>query len=175
MVVAFITLSSLAQKATPKSIYDYKVRTVEGETYDFSQLKGKKVMIVNTASRCGYTKQYDGLQELYAKYGPDKFVLIAFPANDFMRQEPGSNEEIKNFCEVNFGVTFPLMAKIHVKGEEMHPLYEWLTKKKLNGVMNSKVKWNFQKYLIDENGKIVKVIDPATKPSDREITDWLQQ
>ncbi|MBN1387330.1 MAG: glutathione peroxidase, partial [Bacteroidales bacterium] len=138
--------------AQQPSIYDFTVKTLEGEDFSFSELKGKKVMIVNTASKCGLTPQYEELQELWEHYGGDDFLIIGFPANNFMNQEPGSNEEIKEFCTRNYGVTFPMMSKISVKGKDMHPVYQWLTSRELNGYEDSEVQWNFQKYLIDENG-----------------------
>lgn len=157
-----------------KSFYDFKVKTLEGEEFSLSELKGKKVMVVNTASKCGLTGQYEQLEAIYKKYGNDKFVIVGFPANNFMGQEPGSADEIREFCTQNYGVTFPMMAKISVKGDDMAPLYQWLTQKEKNGVEDSKVQWNFQKYLIDEQGKLVKVIAPKTKPDDREILDWIE-
>ncbi len=168
----FIATTINAQDV-PKSIYDFKVKTIDGKEFDFSSLKGKKVMIVNTASKCGNTPQYSDLEKLYKQYGGDKFVIIGFPANNFMHQEPGSDAEIKNFCTMNYGVTFPMMSKISVKGDSIHPLYLWLTKKQYNGVSDAVVKWNFQKFLIDENGNWVKTIAPRTKPYDPEIIDWL--
>lgn len=158
---------------THKRFHDFVVETINGEKLDFSTLKGKKVMVVNTASKCGFTKQYDGLQELYETYGPDKFTIIGFPANNFANQEPGTNEEIQEFCRVNYGVTFPMMAKISVKGDDQHPVYQWLTQKELNGVKDSKVRWNFQKYLIDEEGQLVDVVSTQTKPSSKKIVNWI--
>lgn len=155
------------------SIYDFKVKTLEGDDFDFATLKGKKVMIVNTASKCGLTPQYEQLEALYQKYGGDSFVIIGFPANNFMKQEPGSAAEIREFCTKNYGVTFPMMDKISVKGDDMHPLYQWLTQKEKNGVEDSDVKWNFQKYLIGKNGQLEKVIKPGTKPDDEEIVNWI--
>ncbi len=171
-MLMFMTSVTLLNAQNP-SIYDFTVLTLEGEDFSFSQLKGKKVMIVNTASKCGFTPQYEELQELWEHYGGDGFIIIGFPANNFMKQEPGSNEDIKEFCTRNYGVTFPMMSKISVKGDDMHPVYKWLTTKDLNGVEDSKVQWNFQKYLIDENGKLFKVIKPRTKPTDPEILNWL--
>lgn len=156
-----------------KSFYDYTVKDIKGEDFPLSQLKGKKVLVVNTASKCGFTPQYEGLQELYEKYGGDNFVIIGFPANNFARQEPGTDSEIEQFCKVNYGVTFPMMSKISVKGPEMHPLYKWLTKKRLNGVEDSKVKWNFQKYMIDENGNLVGHFSTQTKPDNQKLVDWI--
>ncbi len=135
--------------------------------------KVKKVMVVNTASKCGFTPQYADLEKIYKQYGGNNFVIIGFPANNFAQQEPGTNSEIKSFCEKNYGVTFPMMSKISVKGNDMAPLYKWLTSKQLNGKMDSEVKWNFQKYLIDENGSLVKVIYSKEKPDSDEITSWI--
>ncbi len=156
------------------SFYDYKVKTIDGDNFDMASLRGKKVLVVNTASKCGYTPQYEGLEDLYEKYKNDDFVIIGFPANNFMKQEPGTNEEIKEFCTKNYGVTFPMMAKISVKGDDIEPIYKWLTKEDLNGVMDSKVKWNFQKYLIDENGNLVDVIYSKEKPMSDKITSWIE-
>jgi glutathione peroxidase len=166
-------MAMTAYSETYKSLHDFKVTSLEGEEFDMSQLKGKKVLIVNTASKCGFTPQYEGLQELYEKYGGDDFVIIGFPANNFLRQEPGSNEEIREFCTINYGVTFPMMAKISVKGKDIHPLYQWLTQKELNGFMDSNVKWNFQKYLVDEEGKLAGMLAPKTKPLSDEIVSWI--
>jgi glutathione peroxidase len=154
--------------------YSFKVKTLEGGDFDFASLKGKKVMIVNTASKCGYTPQYADLEELYQQYG-DKLVILGFPANNFMNQEPGSASEIRQFCTENYGVTFQMMDKISVKGNDMHPLYKWLTSKEKNGVMDSEVKWNFQKYLIDENGKLVDVLYSKEKPGSEKVIAWLSK
>lgn len=156
-----------------KSFYDFKVTTIDGDEFDLSTLKGKKVMVVNTASKCGLTPQYKDLETLYKKYGGDKFVIIGFPANNFMGQEPGSNEDIKEFCSKNYGVSFPMMSKISVKGKDIAPLYEWLTQKSQNGVKDSEVQWNFQKYLIDEKGNLVDVIPPKEKPDSEKVTSWI--
>ena len=155
------------------SLHQFTVEALEGESFDFSTLKGKKIMVVNTASKCGLTPQYKDLQALYEEYGSDKFVIVGFPANNFMSQEPGSNEEIAAFCERNYGVTFPMMAKIDVKGKDIHPVYSFLTQKEKNGVMDSKVSWNFQKYLVNEEGVVEKVISPRTSPKDEEIIAWI--
>jgi glutathione peroxidase len=157
-----------------KSVHQFKVEDINGESFDFSTLKGKKVMIVNTASKCGLTPQYEQLESIYKKYKDKNFVIVGFPANDFMKQEPGSNEEIGTFCQKNYGVTFPMMSKISVKGNDMAPIYKFLTSKEFNGLEDSKVKWNFQKYLLDQEGKLVKVIDPSTKPDDAEIIKWIE-
>lgn len=155
------------------SIYDFKVKALDGSVFDFASLKGKKIMVVNTASKCGLTPQYKALQEIYKKYGAERFVIVGFPANNFMEQEPGSAHEIQSFCQINYGVTFPMMAKISVKGSDMAPLYQWLTQKKKNGVEESEVKWNFQKYLINEQGQLEKVIFPSTPPDDPEVIKWI--
>lgn len=155
--------------ATTMSFYDLSAKTIDGEDFSFSDLKGKRVLIVNTASECGYTPQYEPLQELYDNYGGDEFTIIGFPANNFGSQEPGSDEQIKTFCTQNFGVTFPMMSKIDVKGENMHPVYAWLTSKDLNGVDNAEVEWNFNKFLIDEEGYWVAKYASSTSPVDEEI------
>jgi glutathione peroxidase len=155
------------------NFYDFKVKTLEGKSFDFSTLKGKKVMIVNTASKCGYTPQYKDLEELYSQYGGNDFVIIGFPANNFASQEPGTATEIRKFCTENYGVTFPMMEKISVKGDDMAPLYQWLTSKAKNGVMDSEVKWNFQKYLINEKGQLVDVIYSKEKPTSEKVTAWV--
>lgn len=156
------------------SLHDFKVKDIEGSDFDLSQLKGKKVLVVNTASKCGLTPQYELLQKLYNEYGGDEFTIIGFPANNFNEQEPGSNEEIAEFCERNYGVTFPMMSKISVKGDDMHPLYQWLTQKEKNGVSDSEVSWNFQKYMIDEEGHLVDYAEPKTKPNDEKIVNWVK-
>ncbi|MCH8535438.1 MAG: glutathione peroxidase [Flavobacteriaceae bacterium] len=160
-------------KTMSKSIHQFKVTDLSGEEFEFSSLKGKKVMIVNTASKCGLTPQYKDLQSLYENHENKNFVIIGFPANNFMGQEPGSDEEIASFCEQNYGVTFPMMSKISVKGNDQHEVYEFLTQKSKNGFEDSKVEWNFQKYLINENGELEKVISPRTNPQDQEILDWI--
>lgn len=172
LVVALV-LCSLVINAQ-KSFYDFTVKSLEGEEFALSQLKGKKVLVVNTASKCGLTGQYEQLEAIYKKYGGDDFVIVGFPANNFLKQEPGNAEEIREFCTLNYGVTFPMMAKISVKGDDMAPIYQWLTQKEKNGFEDSKVKWNFQKYLIDEQGKLVKVIPPKTLPDSDEILNWIE-
>lgn len=161
------------QTTMKQSIYTFKVEDLEGKEFDFASLKGKKIMVVNTASKCGLTPQYKDLQALYEEYKDKGLVIIGFPANDFLKQEPGTNEEIGAFCEKNYGVTFPMMSKISVKGKEMHPLYQFLTQKSKNGLQDSEVEWNFQKYLLNEKGELEKVISPRTSPKDQEILNWL--
>lgn len=158
-----------------KTIYDYKVEDINGNEFDFSSLKGKKILIVNTASKCGFTPQYDGLEALYQKYKDDNFIIIGFPSNNFGQQEPGSNEEIAEFCKINYGVTFPMMGKISVKGDSIAPIYQFLTKKELNDKKSSSVKWNFQKYLINEDGTLYDYFYSITKPESKKITKWIEQ
>lgn len=154
--------------------YSFVVKTIDGKDFNLSSLKGKKVMVVNTASKCGLTPQYEQLEELYKTYGGDNFVIIGFPANNFANQEPGSNADIMEFCEKNYGVSFPMMEKVSVKGDDICPLYKWLTHKSLNGEMDSEVAWNFQKYLIDEEGRLVDVVKPKVKPDDVRIVGWIK-
>ncbi|PID26580.1 MAG: glutathione peroxidase [Candidatus Cloacimonadota bacterium] len=158
----------------PKTpIYDIAVKNIDGKELNLKQFKGKKILFVNVASKCGFTKQYEGLEKLYKKY-KDKLVIIGFPCNQFGGQEPGNAEEIKSFCSINYGVSFPIAEKIDVKGEKQHPVYQWLTQKEKNGVENSSVKWNFQKYLVDENGNYIDFWYSLTKPMSKKITTHLK-
>lgn len=156
------------------SIHQLVATDIKGETFDFSTLKGKKVMIVNTASQCGLTPQYEKLQELHETYKDSNLVLIGFPSNDFMGQEPGSNDDISKFCVDNYGVSFKMMGKIIVKGDDKHDVYHFLTDKSWNQKMDSQVEWNFQKYLLNEDGELEKVVSPQTSPLDKEIIDWIE-
>ncbi len=158
-----------------QTIYQFEVEDITGKAFPLSNLQGKKVMIVNTASKCGLTPQYKELEALYQQYKDKDFIIIGFPANNFLKQEPGTNEEIASFCQVNYGVSFPMMSKISVKGKDMHPLYQFLTQKSKNGVMDSKVSWNFQKYLIGKDGHLEKVIAPKTLPNDTEVIEWINK
>jgi glutathione peroxidase len=173
ILLAAIIISGLAFKQATQSFYDLKAKTIDGKDFNFSDLKGKKVLIVNTASKCGYTPQYEELEKLYEKYKDKNFVIIGFPANNFMKQEPGTNSEIEEFCKKNYGVTFQMMEKISVKGDDMHAVYKWLTQKALNGNMDSSVKWNFQKYMIDEKGNLVDVAYSNEKPLGSKIEQWV--
>ena len=157
---------------TSKTIYHFKVASLDGGTINFSDFKGKKILIVNTASECGYTPQYKDLQELYEKY-KDKLVIVGFPTNNFGGQEPGSNEEIKSFCQKNYGVSFPMAAKISVKGDDTAPIYKWLTNKEENGILDATIKWNFNKFLLDENGHMIAYFPIKVKPMSEEITSKL--
>ncbi len=173
IIFSLILIASIA--FGQKSFYDFKVTDIDGKDFNLASLKGKKVLVVNTASKCGLTPQYKQLQELFQLYGGEKFTIIGFPANNFMKQEPGTNSEIAEFCEKNYGVTFTMMSKISVKGDDIHPLYQWLTQKSQNGVLDSEVKWNFQKYLIDESGKLVDMVEPKVKPDDEKIVSWIKK
>ncbi len=173
LILLSIIMSLSSFIVAQQSFYDFEVTTIDGQPFKLASLKGKKVMVVNVASKCGLTPQYEQLQKVHELYGSNNFAIIGFPANNFLSQEPGSNDEIKTFCEQNYGVTFLMMSKISVKGNDMHPLYKWLTTGSLNNYGDSKVKWNFQKYLINENGDIEKVIPPKTKPDAPEIIDWI--
>lgn len=161
---------SLTSNKMESSFYDFKLKDLDGKEIDFSQYKGKKVLLVNVASKCGYTPQYEALQELYENYG-EKMEILAFPANNFGGQEPGSNEEIKEFCNENYGVTFPVFEKISVKGFDKHPLYRWLSDEKLNGWNNQEPTWNFCKYYVNENGELMKFFPSAVAPLDEEILE----
>ena len=154
------------------SIYDFKVDGLDGGTIDFSQYKGKKIMIVNTASQCGNTPQYEALEQLYKKY-QDKLVIIGFPANNFGGQEPGSNEEISEFCKKNYGVSFPMAAKVSVKGDDIAPIFKYLTGEAKKLGMDDPIKWNFTKFLVDEDGKLVTVFHHKTLPMSDEILKYL--
>ncbi len=171
-LLIMITATGIMAQTT---FHDFTVKDIEGNDFDLSSLKGKKVMVVNTASKCGFTPQYEDLEKLYKEYKDSGFTIIGFPANNFMGQEPGTNEEIATFCSLEYGVTFPMMSKISVKGKDKHPVYQWLTEKEKNGVKNSSVKWNFQKYLIDENGNLVDVIPTKKKPASEEVITWLTE
>lgn len=160
------------QTVAAKNIYDFKVEGLEGGTIDFAAYKGKKILVVNTASNCGYTPQYKELEALYEQY-KEKLVIVGFPANNFGGQEPGSNTEIKAFCEKNYGVTFPMAAKVSVKGDDMAPIYQWLTQKSQNGVLDAEIKWNFNKFLIDEKGNMVAYFPSKVTPMSEEITSKL--
>jgi glutathione peroxidase len=154
------------------TLYDFKVPSLDGSTIDFSKYKGKKVLIVNTASECGYTPQYADLEKLYEAH-KSNLVVVGFPANNFGGQEPGTNTEIKEFCKKNYGVTFPMAGKVSVKGDDIHPLFKWLTTKSENGVMDAEIKWNFTKFLLDEKGKLIAVFPSKINPNSEEITKYL--
>lgn len=173
-IIAAATVS-ISSAQDMKTLHDFTATTIEGEELALSTFKGKKLMVVNTASKCGLTPQYEDLQKLYDEFGGDNFEIIGFPANNFMKQEPGSDEKIAEFCSKNYGVSFTMMSKIDVKGKDIHPIYEWLTKAEQNGVEDNKVAWNFQKYLIDEEGRYVRMISPKDKPYNDEVIAWITE
>ena len=156
-----------------KKLYDFKVKTIDGQELDLSRFKGKKVLIVNVASECGYTPQYADLQKLHEQYG-SKVVIIGFPANNFGEQEPGKNSEIKSFCTKNYGVTFQMCEKVSVVGADQDPLFQWLSKKELNGWNDQAPKWNFNKYLINEEGDLIKYYPSKVNPLSLEIVDAIK-
>ena len=161
------------KKVKNNTIYQFKVTDLNGDLFDFASLKRKKIMIVNTASKCGLTPQYKDLEAIFEKYKSKNFIIIGFPANNFASQEPGNNQEIAAFCSQNYGVSFPMMAKISVKGDDMAAIYQFLTQKEQNHYQDSEVEWNFQKYLINQNGQLEKVIAPQVLPTDSEIIKWI--
>ena len=166
----------LSSTNTKKSIYDFIVKDLRGKEFNFADLKGKKIMIVNTASKCGLTPQYEQLQEIYEEFSEShNFIIIGFPSNNFLSQEPGSDQDIQQFCSINYGVSFPMMSKIDVKGKDQAEIYQFLTNKKFNGYKDSKVKWNFQKYLINREGQLEQIVSPRTKPNDQSVIDWIKK
>jgi glutathione peroxidase len=172
-LVSFIVPSPGTSFTKMKMIYDFKVDGLSGGTIDFSAFKGKKILIVNTASKCGFTPQYEQLEKLYEQY-KSKLVIVGFPANNFNRQEPGSNDEIKAFCTKNYGVTFPMAAKVSVKGDDIAPIYTWLTSKTENGVMDAEIKWNFTKFLLDEHGTLVAKFNSEVTPLSDDIVKYIK-
>ncbi len=175
-LVIFIALLLSAQlSGQTTNLHQFSAKTIDGEIFDFSTLKGKKVLIVNTASECALTPQYKKLQELYEEYGGDDFKIIGFPCNDFGKQEPADNDMIYDFCTKRYGVTFQMMEKISVKGETQHPIYKWLTSSEENGTLDAKVTWNFQKFMIDENGEVVDFVAPIKRVKNKRIMNWLME
>ena len=168
-----ISQTKTSEKKMNKTIFDYKVESLEGKEINFADFKGKKILIVNTASECGFTPQYADLEELSKEYA-NNLVVVGFPANNFGGQEPGSNAEIGSFCEKNFGVTFPMAAKVSVKGNDIAPIFQFLTVKDLNGVKNTAILWNFTKFLVDENGNLIDSFISTTKPTSESITKYLK-
>lgn len=165
-------LSAFTLPGNP-SIHQFKVKSIEGGVIDFSKFKGKKILVVNTASKCGYTPQYEALEKVYEEY-KDKLVIVGFPANNFGEQEPGSDGEIQEFCKARFGVKFPLASKISVKGDDTAPIYKWLTSKTENGVLDATIAWNFNKFLLDEEGKMIAYFPSKVKPDSEEILKYLK-
>ena len=158
--------------SAPSSVYTFKLKTIDGKAFSLAKYKGKKLLIVNTASKCGFTPQYEQLEELYTNF-KDKLVVLAFPSNDFGAQEPGSNTEIGEFCKRNYGVTFPMAEKVSVKGDDIHPLFKYLNDEAKKLGVDDPIKWNFTKFLVDENGKLLAVFPSKVKPMGEEITKYL--
>ena len=156
-----------------KSIHQFKVKSIDGGTIDFAKFKGKKILVVNVASKCGYTRQYEGLQKLYEAQ-KEKLVIVGFPANNFGSQEPGADNEIVQFCKARFGVTFPLASKVSVKGDDTAPIYKWLTSKAENGVLDATIGWNFNKFLLDENGVLLAYFPSKVEPNSEDISKYLK-
>lgn len=172
-IVALLIVLSAFTFPSDNSIHRFKVKSIEGKTIDFSSFKGKKILVVNTASKCGYTPQYEALQQVYSTY-KDKLVIVGFPANNFGGQEPGSDGEIQEFCKARYGVSFPLASKVSVKGNDMAPIYKWLTSKAENGVLDAEIKWNFGKFLLDEQGKLIQYFPSNVKPDSEEILKYIK-
>lgn len=170
-IASFFSFLSFSMKA--QSIHSFTVKSIDGSAIALSNFKGKKILIVNTASKCGYTPQYDGLEKVY-ETNKDKLVIIGFPCNQFGGQEPGTAEEIVSFCKKNYGVSFPLAEKIDVKGDQIAPIYQWLTQKQQNGVLDATISWNFNKFLLDENGKMLAYFPSKVKPDSEEILNYLR-
>ena len=175
IVISILLYSFITKKGKPtSSIHQFKAKSIDGELIDFSTFKGKKILIVNTASECGFTPQFKQLETIFEKYKDKNFTIIGFPCNQFGSQDPGNNSEIKTFCTRNYGVTFLMMEKVDVKGDSICEIYKWLTHKELNGVESSSVKWNFQKYMVDENGFLVNHVSSIKKPDSSTIINWIE-
>lgn len=173
LLLFIVSATNIAAQNKTNTIYDFIVKDIDGNDFDFSTLKGKKILIVNVASKCGFTPQYTELEKLYQNYKTKNLVIIAFPSNDFKEQEPGTDADIKQFCTLNYGVTFPIMSKISVKGENKAPIYKWLTEKAENNKLDAEIQWNFQKFMIDENGLIVDYLLPKESPLSDKILKWI--
>jgi glutathione peroxidase len=173
--IILLGIISTSYLQAEKSIYDFIVKNIDGEDVKLSIYKGKVLFIVNVASKCGYTPQYDGLQKIYTRYNDKGFIVLGFPANNFGNQEPGLNSEIKEFCRLNYGVSFPMFAKISVKGEDIHPLYLFLTSKETNPGFAGEISWNFNKFLVDKSGKIIGRFESKDKPDSDKLVDAIQK
>ncbi len=175
LAALFLSFVGVNTMLEAKNIYDISVTRIDGSSVKLSEYRGKVLLIVNTASKCGFTKQYDDLQALHEKYAKDGLVILGFPANNFMHQEPGTNEEISNFCRLNFGVSFPMFAKISVRGRNIHPLYKYLTEKASNPKHSGKISWNFNKFLIGKDGTIVDRFGSSTNPQDKQVITAIEK
>lgn len=175
LLATTVGLMSTNINAQEMNLHSFTVKDINGKEFPLAELKGKKVLVVNTASKCGLTPQYETLEAVYQQYGGEDFTIIGFPANNFGGQEPGSDEEIAAFCENNYGVSFPMMSKISVKGKDKNEVYQWLTQKSENGVEDAEVSWNFQKFMIDKNGDYVGMVSPKESPDCDEIVNWIKK
>jgi glutathione peroxidase len=173
--VAGCTSSNAAREVPMTGFYDIEVNTITGEAVKLSEYRGQVLLVVNTASKCGFTGQYDGLQKLYETYRGKGLKVLGFPSNDFLRQEPGTNEEIQSFCRLNYGVSFPMFGKIYVKGKDQHPLYAYLTSKQTNPEFAGKISWNFNKFLISRDGKVVGRFGSRTRPEDEKLVSAVEK
>lgn len=173
VIIVFAGCMAAAKKHSPVAIYQFKIPSISGDTIDFSKYEGKYILVVNTASKCGFTPQYKALEEIYQKYG-DRLVVVGFPSDNFMNQEFESNKEIADFCEKNYGVTFPLATKVNVKGKDAHPIFQFLTEKSKNGVLDATISWNFNKFLLDKNGHLIAHFGSKVKPDSEEILKYIQ-
>ncbi len=167
--------SNMKSEVNAKSVYEFKVTDINGKEVKLKKYKNKVVMFVNTASKCGYTPQYEGLQKIYDKYKDQGFVILGFPANNFGGQEPGSNEEIKDFCTLKYKVSFPMFAKISVKGDDQHPLYQYLTSEKTDPKFAGEITWNFNKFLVNDKGEIIARFSSKETPESKEVTDTIEK
>jgi glutathione peroxidase len=172
IVALLLSIQNFGQK---KTLYDFTAKTIDGKEFDFSTLKGKKVLIVNIATECSLAPQLKKLQELYEEYGGDDFEIIGFPCNDFGKQEPGDNEHIHQVCSNKYAITFQIMEKISIKGDNPHPIYKWLTSSEENGTLDARVTWNYQKFIINENGEVVDSFSPISSPKSNRMIEWLME
>jgi glutathione peroxidase len=171
LIIVALTYSVMIAEETKtiNPIYDFTVRDIDGKEMSLSEYKGKVILIVNVASKCGHTPQYEGLQKIYSEYQDQGLVVLGFPANNFRNQEPGTDQEIKEFCSLNYGVTFPMFSKISVKGDDIHPLYQFLTSEKTNPEFAGEISWNFNKFLIDRSGKIIARFESKDQPESEKV------
>ena len=178
-VVSVVALSRTNDKmeaaTVANSVYDFTMKDIDGKETNLAQYRGKVLLLVNVASRCGFTPQYEGLEKVYLKYKDRGLIILGFPANNFMSQEPGTNEEIKTFCSLKYNVTFPMFTKISVKGDDIHPLYKYLTDKQSDPQFGGDVKWNFNKFLVGRDGKIIGRFEPAVKPESAEVAQAIEK
>ena len=175
MILLVVVTAIQAEEQNMNNIYDFKMVSIQGDTLQLSEYAGKVLLIVNTASKCGFTYQYEGLEKLYKTYKDQGFVILGFPANNFLKQGPGSDVEIANFCSINYGVTFPMFSKISVRGKSIHPLYEYLTSKDTNPEFSGKISWNFNKFLISRDGKIINRFGSRVKPENEDLIKAIEE